>query len=298
MIKFKLSKKQKKQLIIAAALLILAAGSYFVANRRQTAPAQAPSSVTETGELRYNGELYVVVNDHQPNFTDDALKAEPYEFYSELDEFGRCGYAMACLSKELMPTEERTAISHVKPSGWQSVQYDFIDGKYLYNRSHLIGFQLAGENDNEKNLITGTRYFNATGMLEFENMVADYIKETGNRVLYRVTPAYDGNDLVAKGVYMEAMSVEDHGEGICYHVFVFNVQPGVVIDYATGESHVDEEYFSKDAQDFVLNTGSKRFHKPDCTDAGRMKPENRQEVHTSKEVLTAQGYKPCGSCDP
>ena len=296
--KFKISKKQKKQLIIAVVLLIIAVISFIVNNRRQPAPAPASPSVSETVNLQYNGELYVAVNNHQPNFTEDELKAEPYEFYSELDALGRCGYAMACLSKELMPTEDRTTIGHVKPSGWQSVQYDFVDGRYLYNRSHLIGFQLAGENDNEKNLITGTRYFNATGMLEFENMVADYIKETGNRVLYRVTPVYDGDDLVAKGVYMEAMSVEDQGEGICFHVFVFNVQPGVVIDYSTGESRVDEEYFNKDAQNFVLNTGSKRFHKPTCADAGSMKPENRQEVRTSKEVLTAQGYKPCGSCKP
>lgn len=282
--------------MIAAVVLLLAATVWLAANREQ--PSQRSTPAISAEKPRFNGELYVPVNDNRPNFTEEELNAEPYEFYSELDSLGRCGYAMACLSMELMPTEERTAIGHIKPSGWQSVQYDFIDGKYLYNRSHLIGFQLAGENDNEKNLITGTRYFNATGMLIFENMVADYIKETGNRVLYRITPSYDGNDLVAKGVYMEALSVEDHGEGICSHVFVFNVQPGVVIDYATGESRVDEEYFSQDAQDYVLNTSSKRFHKPTCSDAGSMKPENRQEVHTSRELLTAQGYKACGSCKP
>jgi DNA-entry nuclease len=205
---------------------------------------------------------------------------------------------MACLSKALMPTEERTGIGHIKPSGWQSVQYDFVDGKYLYNRSHLIGFQLAGENDNEKNLITGTRYFNATGMLAFENMVADYIKETGNRVLYRVTPEYKDSDLVAYAVRMEAKSIEDNGEGICFHVLVYNVQPGVIINYKTGESKIDEAYFNKDAENFVLNTNSKRFHKPSCKDANSMKAENRQEVFTARELLTAQGYKPCGSCDP
>ena len=246
----------------------------------------------------YSGQMYVVLEDNQPSFTEAERKSDPYEFYSELDTLGRCGYAEACLSIEMMPTEDRTSISHVKPSGWQTYQYDFVDGKYLYNRSHLIGFQLAGENDNEKNLITGTRMFNVSGMLPFENMVADYIKETQNRVLYRITPVYAGNDLVANGVRMEALSVEDGGEGICYNVFVYNVQPGVVIDYATGHSSLDETYFQKDAQDFVLNTGSKRFHKPSCSDAAGMKAENRKEVTMSRELLIAQGYKACGSCKP
>lgn len=282
--------KNRKFLITVAVVLLFIAVSYFYGDRERPAPMPKP--------VEYSGELYVPVNDNQPDFTQEELRAEPYEFYSDLDALGRCGYAMACLSRELMPTEDRTGISHIKPSGWQSVQYDFIDGKYLYNRSHLIGFQLAGENDNEKNLITGTRFFNATGMLAFENMVADYIRETGNRVLYRVTPEYDGNGLVATGVRMEAKSLEDNGEGMCFHVRVYNVQPGVKINYATGESAVDEEYFSKDAQDFVLNTNSKRFHKPTCADASSMKPENRQEVTTARELLTAQGYKPCGSCKP
>lgn len=289
-----MSHKQQGKLIIAVVLLIAAAVAYFIPKNEKP----APTTVQAVENIQYTGELYVAVNDNQPNFTDDDKKSEPFEFYSDLDELGRCGYAMACLSPALMPTEDRTAIGHVKPSGWQSVQYDFVEGKYLYNRSHLVGFQLAGENDNEKNLITGTRYFNATGMLIFENMVADYLKETGNRVLYRITPLYEGSNLVAKGVYMEAWSIEDQGEGICFHVFVFNVQPGVLIDYATGESKVDEAYFNKDAEDFVLNTSSKRFHKPSCPDAAGMKPENRQEVHISREMLTAQGYKACGSCKP
>jgi DNA-entry nuclease len=282
--------KRKKQWIILLALILIAAVSLL--SKEQAQPVQMPQTV------EYTGELYIAVNGNLPDFTEEQLQSDPYEFYSDLDSLGRCGYAMACLSKERMPTEGRTGISHIKPSGWQSVEYDFIDGKYLYNRSHLIGFQLAGENDNEKNLITGTRHFNATGMLAFENMVADYIKETGNRVLYRVTPEYEGSDLVAKAVRMEAKSVEDNGEGICFHVLVFNVQPGVRIDYATGESWVDEEYFNKDAENFVLNTNSKRFHKPTCSDADSMKPENRQEVYTARELLIAQGYKACGSCKP
>lgn len=282
--------KWRKIWPVLVVLFIALAVSFLNAGDDQSTP------IKET--IDYNGDLYVTVNNNEPDFTDEELKSEPYEFYSDLDRLERCGYAMACLSKELMPTEERTGIGHIKPSGWQSVQYDFVDGKYLYNRSHLIGFQLAGENDNEKNLITGTRYFNATGMLAFENMVADYIKETGNRVLYRVTPEYKDSDLVAYAVRMEAKSIEDNGEGICFHVLVYNVQPGVIINYKTGESKIDEAYFNKDAENFVLNTNSKRFHKPSCKDANSMKAENRQEVFTARELLTAQGYKPCGSCDP
>lgn len=185
-------------------------------------------------------DAYVVVNDNVPEFTETELTEQAYEFYSELDSLNRCGYAMACIGKELMPTEERGSIGQIKPSGWHTVKYDFVDGKYLYNRCHLIGFQLAGENANEKNLITGTRYMNVEGMLPFENMVADYVKETGNHVLYRVTPVFDDNDLVARGVQMEACSVEDDGEGISFNVFVYNKQPGVEIDYATGESRLEE----------------------------------------------------------
>lgn len=184
----------------------------------------------------FSGQPYVVLNDNVPEFTEDDLTVDAYEFYSELDRFGRCGYAMACLGRELMPTEDRGSIGQVKPSGWHTVKYDIVDGKYLYNRCHLIGFQLAGENANERNLITGTRYLNVDGMLPFENMVADYVKETGNHVLYRITPIYDGDNLVARGVQMEAISVEDNGEGICFHVYAYNNQPGVIIDYATGES--------------------------------------------------------------
>lgn len=188
-----------------------------------------------------SSEAYVVVNDSVPEFTEKELTTEAYEFYSQLDALNRCGYAMACIGEELMPTEERGSIGQVKPSGWQTVKYDIVDGKYLYNRCHLIGFQLTGENANEKNLITGTRYMNVEGMLPFENMVADYIKETGNHVLYRVTPVFDENDLVARGVQMEAYSVEDDGEGISFNVFVYNKQPGVEIDYATGDSRLTEE---------------------------------------------------------
>ena len=184
----------------------------------------------------YSGEPYVIIEDNQPNFTLDDFTTTPFENYSELDELGRCGVAYANICVELMPTEPRGEIGMVKPSGWHTVKYDVVDGKYLYNRCHLIGFQLAGENANKMNLITGTRYLNVVGMLPFENMIAEYVEETGNHVLYRVTPIFEGDELVARGVQMEAISVEDEGEGICFNIFVYNVQPGVGINYATGES--------------------------------------------------------------
>ena len=183
---------------------------------------------------------WVEINGNVPYFTpEDTTTTTAFETYAQLDALGRCGVAYANVCQELMPTEERGAIGQVKPSGWQLAKYDNVDGKYLYNRCHLIGFQLAGENANEKNLITGTRYLNIEGMLPFENQVADYVKETGNHVLYRVTPLYDGADLVAKGVLMEGRSVEDGGAGVSYCVYAYNAQPGVAIDYATGSSWAD-----------------------------------------------------------
>ena len=184
----------------------------------------------------YSGQAYIAVNDNQPFFTQDELTTQAFETYSELDSLGRCGVAEACVGVDLMPTEERESISKVKPTGWVQHQYDFVDGGSLYNRCHLIGFQLTGENANEKNLITGTRYMNVEGMLPFENQVADYVASTGNHVLYRVTPAFVDTELVARGVEMEAYSVEDQGRGVCFHVYCYNVQPGVEIDYATGEN--------------------------------------------------------------
>lgn len=187
----------------------------------------------------YSGKAYVEVNGNVPYFNDSELITTSFENYSSLDSLGRCSIAYANICKEIMPTEERGSIGSVKPTGWQTVKYDIVDGKYLYNRCHLIGFQLAGENANTKNLITGTRYMNVDGMLPFENMVADYVKETNNHVLYRVTPVYDGNNLVASGVLMEAKSVEDNGDGILFNVYCYNNQPGVSINYADGSSQLD-----------------------------------------------------------
>lgn len=187
----------------------------------------------------YSGNPYVTINDNVPQFLETDLTTTSYEYYSDLDNLGRCGVVYACIGQDLMPTEERGSIGHVKPTGWQTIKYDCVDGKYLYNRCHLIGYQLSGENANEKNLITGTRYMNMEGMLPFENMVADYVQETGNHVMYRVTPIFEGDNLLASGVQIEAQSVEDNGDGILFNVFCYNVQPEVIIDYASGESGLD-----------------------------------------------------------
>lgn len=189
----------------------------------------------------FDGETpYVIINENIPFFTEDEIVSESYELYGERDGLGRCTVAIACVGIDIMPTEERGSIGSVKPSGWQTVKYDFVSGKYLYNRCHLIGYQLTGENANKQNLITGTRFLNIEGMLPFEDMIADYVKETENHVMLRVTPIFHGDDLVASGVLMEAWSVEDDGEGICFNVYAYNNQPGVIIDYATGDSHPEE----------------------------------------------------------
>lgn len=267
--------------------------------------AQAPSQFDLSNLPAYSGTPYVALNNNVPSFTSDQYVTTSYELYSELDSLRRCGVAIACIGVDLMPTEERESISSVKPSGWQSVQYDIVDGKYLYNRCHLIGFQLSGENANNKNLITGTRYMNVDGMLPFENMVADYVKETKNHVLFRVTPIFYGNELVARGVQMEAYSVEDHGDGICFNVFVYNVQPGITIDYMTGKSHLTQGSATAGAttaQDvqgtYTLNTNSQKFHKPSCSYAASINEANKQTYTGSRQALIDQGYTPCGSCKP
>ena len=254
----------------------------------------------------YSGSSYVELDGNLPGFSLEERTTDSFETYSTLDALGRCGPAYACIGQDLMPTEDRESISSVHPTGWVQAEYSFVDGGSLYNRCHLIGFQLTGENANEENLITGTRYMNVEGMLPFENMVADYIKETGNHVLYRATPVFEGENLVASGVVMEAFSVEDEGEGVCFHVYVYNVQPGVEIDYATGESWETgdsassalESQAEEQETDYVLNTNSKKFHLPDCPSVDSMSGKNRQEYHGTREELIAQGYEPCGSCHP
>lgn len=209
--------------------------------QHQQSQTESPSADSPEEIPPYSGEAYIAINGNVPFFVEEEITAESYEEYAELDELGRCGVTMACIGIDIMPTEDRGDIGSVKPSGWKSVKYDIVEGKYLYNRCHLIGFQLAGENANKRNLITGTRYLNIEGMLPFENLVADYVKETENHVLYRVTPIFEGDDLVAQGVVMEGYSVEDEGEGVCFCVFAYNVQPGITIDYATGDSSLTND---------------------------------------------------------
>lgn len=187
----------------------------------------------------YDGKAYVAINNNEPFFTDSDMTTTAFENYSDLDSLGRCGVAYANICKDIMPTEERGKIGMIKPSGWHTVKYDVIKDRYLYNRCHLIGYQLAGENANPKNLITGTRYLNVEGMLPFENLVADYVNNTGNHVLYRVTPMFSDSNLVANGVLIEAKSVEDNGGGILFNVYCYNVQPGVGINYENGDSWLD-----------------------------------------------------------
>ena len=267
--------------------------------------SQAAGAVSLDDIPTYSGDAYIAVNDNQPFFTQDELTTEAFETYSELDSLGRCGTAYANICRELMPTEPRGDISSVKPTGWQSVKYDFVDGKSLYNRCHLIGFQLAGENANPKNLITGTRYLNIEGMLPFENLVADYVKETDQHVLYRGTPVLQGQDLVARGVLMEGLSVEDNGEGVTFCVYAYNVQPGVDIDYATGDNHASDSQSAGDASQadsaqgtYVLNISSKKFHLPSCGGISDIKSSNRQDYTGPRQTLIDQGYQPCGRCKP
>ena len=284
----------------------------------------------------YSGEPYTAVINNEPYFTSDNLTTEAFENYSELDALGRCGVAYANVCLETMPTEKRGSISEVKPTGWHSVKYDNVDGKSLYNRCHLIGYQLTAENANQQNLITGTRYLNVDGMLPFENMVADYVKETDNHVLYRVTPIFTGDNLVADGVLMEGYSVEDEGDGICFCVYAYNVQPGITIDYATGDSWLSSEKGNSDSSsggnsavsqsaadksgtqqaavqtesvketsapvstgtEYILNTNTKKFHYPSCSSVKQMKASNKKEYTGSRDDLIAQGYDPCKKCNP
>lgn len=255
---------------------------------------------------------YVVINENKPFFTETEIVSESYEKYAALDYLGRCGVAIACVGRDIMPTEERGSIGQVKPSGWHTVKYDIVDGKYLYNRCHLIGYQLTGENANKGNLITGTRYLNIEGMLDFENMIADYVKDTGNHVMYRVSPIFKGTNLLASGVLMEAYSVEDSGAGIEFCVYAYNAQPGVTIDYKNGNSALSGEEIKPDdsgagevpddiegeTELYVLNTSSKKFHKADCGSVSSIADHNREERETTRDALIDSGYSPCGSCKP
>lgn len=259
-----------------------------------TAVSVSAASLDEIPE--YSGEPYVVLQDNVPQFSQEEIAETSFEEYRELDSLGRCGVAVASVGQDLMPTEERGSIGQVKPTGWQSAKYDIVDGKYLYNRCHLIGFQLTAENANKQNLITGTRYMNVDGMLPFENMVADYVKETNHHVMYRVTPVFEGDNLVASGVQMEAYSVEDQGEGISFNVFVYNVQPGIFIDYETGASRLAEETGNTESEETVSgeirgNSNSKIYHCPGQAAYEEMADSKYLKVFASEEEAQAAGYR-------
>ena len=286
----------------------LSTGTYFEKN---IVAAQIELSQIPT----YTESAFTTVNNNIPYFSPDDFNDVSFEYYSELDDLGRCGVCMACIGKDIMPTDERGSIGMIKPSGSHLDKYDIVDGKYLYNRCHLIGYQLTGENANPKNLITGTRYLNVVGMLPFENQTASYINKTNNHVLYRVTPVFNENDLLCKGVLMEAWSLEDNGLGICFNVFCYNVQPGISIDYFNGDSclygaSVTTSVINKSTTttitttivsgqyDYVANKKSKIFHLPFCSSVNSMNEENKIYHKGEREQLIANGYTPCKKCCP
>lgn len=264
-------------------------GCFAVSERNQSS-----FGVPEISE--YSGIPYVEIHDNIPDFSSKERATTSYEEYSDLDALRRCGAATAVIGQDIMPTKERGKIGMIKPSGWQTIKYDSVDGKYLYNRCHLIGYQLAGENANEKNLITGTRYLNVEGMLPFENMVADFVKESGNHVMYRVTPIFEGDNLLADGVQMEGYSIEDEGESICFNVFVFNVQPGIYIDYTNGKSALENESSKKNVKsssktEIRGNSNSMIYHCLGQRDYEEMGRSNHLIVFASEEEAKSAGYR-------
>ena len=280
----------------------------------------AKSKISLSSIPSYSGNASVQVNDNIPFFSSDEYTTESFESYSDLDYLGRCGVAYACIGTDIMPTEKRGAIGMIKPSGWHTVRYDdLISDKYLYNRCHLIAYELSGENANEKNLITGTRYMNIEGMLPYENKVHDYVERTSNHVMYRSTPVFENDNLVATGVLLEGYSVEDSGSGISFCVYCYNVQPGIEIDYATGDSHASENAVKKESNTpksestvekvdnesdgnssttYILNTNTKKFHYPTCSSVSNMKEKNKKEYSGTRDEVISLGYSPCGKCNP
>ena len=301
------------------------ADSSVTSGKKPVVEETAAATLNLASVPAYAGSPYVQVFGNVPQFTDADKARGSFEEYSDLDSLGRCGVAFALIGTETMPTESRSSIGTIEPSGWHTVRYDgLVDNNYLYNRCHLIAYQLAGENDNEKNLITGTRYLNTEGMQPFEDEVAVYVQNTGNHVLFRVTPLYEGDNLVASGVQMEAWSVEDGGAGVSFDVYCYNVQPGVDIDYATGVSSLAEGAATEasaeetaagaaeekadeaegatstdaDERSYVLNTRTKRFHMPGCSSVGTIAEHNREDFTGTRDEVIARGYTPCQKCRP
>ena len=288
------SKKSRTLILILLCSLFLTACTAPVLDTVQNSPVTVHTEVTPEEIPEFSGEPYVELNGNEPEFSEDELTEHSFETYSELDSLGRCGAAFASVGTDLMPTGRRESIGHIKPTGWHTVTYDQVDGDYLYNRCHLIGYQLSGENANEENLITGTRYMNVDGMLPFENMVADYVTETENHVLYRVTPYFEGNNLLADGVQMEALSVEDDGEGVSYNVYVYNAQPGIHIDYATGDSAFsDTPLESATAEQFPIrgNSHSMIYHCPGQASYEEMENSKYLVVFQTEQDAAEAGYR-------
>lgn len=282
----------KRRILCTSLIAVLLVSLFGCASLPQERPQEDAVTITIDEVPVYSGDPYVVINDNEPSFSSEELESDSFESYGELDDLRRCTIAFANLSSELMPQGERGSIGQVKPSGWQTVRYDSVDGKYLYNRCHLIGWQLSGENANERNLITGTRYMNTEGMLPFENMVADHIKETDGHVLYRVTPIFVEDELVARGVQMEAYSIEDAGASICFNVFVYNVQPGIEIDYSDGSSRLSETV-DESQEDGVIrgNSRSKIYHCPGQAAYEDMADSRYLVLFDSEEEAIAAGYR-------
>lgn len=270
----------------------------------------------------WNGQPYCEINNNKPDFSENEIWKVTQESLDPLDSLGRCGTANSCIGQDGMPTQPRGNISEVHPTGWHSDSYDDVEGGKLYNRCHLIAHKLSGDDAVPRNLITGTSYMNRQGMLPFEDEIYEYVKGTGNHVMYRVTPCFKGDDLVARGVHMQAISVEDSGEGLAFNVFCYNVQPGIEIDYSTGDNRrssspdYDQESYDRNDQDdtnnfaageedesspvmkYVLNTSSKKFHHEWCNSVDQMKDKNKKEIEATRDEIMADGYKPCGNCHP
>lgn len=328
-------KNKFKSLLLAIALVFSFTGcsnTNTISNNQQSVVNQQEIATEENTKSEqsntislenipeYSGTAYVEINENIPEFTDEEKQnTTSFKKYSDLDFLGRCGVAFANVGQDIMPTEKREAIGMIKPSGWHTVKYpEIIKDRYLYNRCHLVGFQLVGTNADKRNLITGTRYLNVDGMLPFENQVVDFVKETNYHVLYRVTPIFKDNELVARGVQMEGYSVEDKGKGICFNVYVYNVQPGITIDYVTGNSEpntnvdinndlknnqnkiniTDGNVTTTETNTYILNDNTKKFHKPTCSSVKQMNDENKKEWNGNRETLLNQGYSPCDNCHP
>jgi len=299
-------RKTENRIFILLFLLLAIVSSCLIYFRLKEEPIQRNMDVTEEVSFSmsmvpdYNGVPYAEINGNVPFTT--CEDTEEYIRFSELDELGRCGIAEAVIGEDLLAVNERGSIGQIKPSGWQTIRYDdLIPDKYLYNRCHLIAYELCNINDDARNLVTGTRSMNIYGMLPFENKTVQYMHDTGNHVYYRSVPVFQNEDLVCKGILLEAYSIEDNGEGLSFCVFCYNVQPGIEIDYQTGQSRRIDYQIEKEnplEKEYVLNKRSMKFHDPDCEGVLTMSENNKEIRIATREELLSEGYTPCGICNP